>query len=155
MNSTVDIISVLNEFKIPIALGIAVLAKFITIPKLKIDIWTFLGRKLGDTINYNVVNKINEIEEKVETLENKINVHITQSEQENATTARTRILRFNDEIMQDAKHTEEHFIETLNYINDYEAYCEAHPEYPNNRAELAIENIKNTFRECQEKHTFL
>ena len=26
-------------------------------------------------------------------------------------------------------------------IDDYERYCEEHPEYPNNRAVLAIENI--------------
>ena len=35
----------------------------------------------------------------------------------------------------------------LTKIDDYERYCEEHPEYPNNRAVLAIENIREVYKE--------
>lgn len=40
-------------------------------------------------------------------------------------------------------------------IDDYERYCEEHPEYPNNRAVLAIENIRAVYKERLKKRDFL
>ena len=40
-------------------------------------------------------------------------------------------------------------------IDAYERYCEEHPEYPNNRAVLAIENIREVYKERMKKHDFL
>lgn len=40
-------------------------------------------------------------------------------------------------------------------IDDYERYCEEHPEYPNNRAVLAIENIREVYKERLKKRDFL
>ena len=34
-------------------------------------------------------------------------------------------------------------------------YCADHPEYPNNRAVLAIENIRSNYKERLQKHDFL
>ena len=43
----------------------------------------------------------------------------------------------------------------LSEIDDYEEYCEGHPDYPNNRAVLAIENIREVYKERLKKHDFL
>lgn len=40
-------------------------------------------------------------------------------------------------------------------IDAYEKYCADHPEYPNNRAVLAIENIRETYKERLKRHDFL
>ena len=40
-------------------------------------------------------------------------------------------------------------------IDAYEKYCDAHPEYPNNRAILAIENIREIYMERLKKRDFL
>ena len=47
------------------------------------------------------------------------------------------------------------FIEILADIDSYEKYCDTHPDYPNNRAGLAIENIKENYKERLKKHDFL
>lgn len=49
----------------------------------------------------------------------------------------------------------EEFVEVLAKIDDYERYCEEHPDYPNNRAVLAIENIREVYKERLKKRDFL
>lgn len=72
-----------------------------------------------------------------------------------ALTWRYRILRFNDEILHDEKHTKEHFDQLLEDITQYERYCNAHPEFPNNKAVCAINNIRSVYQKCCEDGTFL
>ena len=72
-----------------------------------------------------------------------------------ATTCRYRILRFNDEILHDLRHSKEHFDQVLEDITRYETYCHEHPEYKNNKAVLAIENIKRVYQKCSNDNTFL
>ena len=52
-------------------------------------------------------------------------------------------------------HTEEHYIEVLKDIDDYEAYCRDHADYKNSRAVFAIENIKRVYARRLEKNDFL
>ena len=72
-----------------------------------------------------------------------------------ATTCRYRILRFNDEILHDQRHTKEHFDQILDDVTRYEKFCKDHPEYENNKAILAIENIKRVYKNCTDVGTFL
>lgn len=72
-----------------------------------------------------------------------------------ATTCRYRILRFNDEILHDQRHTKEHFDQILDDVTRYEKFCKDHPEYENNKAILAIENIKRVYKKCTDEGTFL
>lgn len=65
------------------------------------------------------------------------------------------MLRFNDEVLQGVRHTKEHFDEVLEDIDEYECYCKAHPEYPNNKAVLAIENIRGIYATALKEHDFL
>ena len=57
--------------------------------------------------------------------------------------------------MHKVRHTEEEFNEILYSIKRYERYCDDHPEYENNRAVLAIENIERVYKECMATHDFL
>lgn len=72
-----------------------------------------------------------------------------------ATASRYRILRFNDEILHEQKHTKEHFDQILDDITRYEKYCEEHPEYENNKAVLAIENVERVYKKCSDENLFL
>lgn len=72
-----------------------------------------------------------------------------------ALTWRYRILRFNDEILHNEKHTKEHFDQLLEDITQYERYCKDHPEFPNNKAVCAIKNIRNVYQKCCDEGTFL
>ena len=70
-------------------------------------------------------------------------------------TDRMEILRFNNELLRSIDHTKEEFIEVLAEIDAYERFCEDHPDYPNNRAVLAIENIRENYKERLKKHDSL
>lgn len=82
--------------------------------------------------------------------------NITRIINENeASVCRYRVLRFNDEIIHKVRHTKEHFDQVLDDITSYEQYCEDHPEYENNKAVLAIANIKRTYEKCTRDGDFL
>lgn len=70
-------------------------------------------------------------------------------------TWRYRILRFNDEIIQEVRHTKEHFDQILEDIDNYEKFCKENPDFPNNKAVLAIKNIKDVYDRCVEENDFL
>lgn len=64
-----------------------------------------------------------------------------------ATQARYRILRFNDEVLEHRKHSREHFDQILEMIDNYETYCDHHPNYENSKCVHAIENIRTVYKE--------
>lgn len=66
-----------------------------------------------------------------------------------------RILRFNDEVKQGTRHTEEHFNQILEDITKYNRYCGEHKDFPNDKAVLAIKNIRDTYDKCMEENDFL
>lgn len=79
----------------------------------------------------------------------------TMDDRRTADSRRAQILHFNNELLRPIDHTKEEFVEVLAKIDDYERYCEEHPEYPNNRAVLAIENIREVYKERLKKRDFL
>ena len=69
-----------------------------------------------------------------------------------AETYRTRILRFNGEIKRGVHHDEEEFNDAIEAINGYEDFCKRNPNYPNNKAVLAIKNIKHVYEKAYENN---
>jgi len=84
-----------------------------------------------------------------------LNAHIREDEDEKARNQRYRILRFYDELCEHRKHSESHFEDILDDIDDYEKYCEAHPEFRNNRGRVAMEHIKVTYGRIKGSGGFL
>ena len=125
-----------------------ILLGMIKIPQMEFNFWGWLGRMIGKAINGEVLEKVGELTEDLDSFKK-------EAELERVRQARQRILRFNDEILFHQKHSKEHFDEILEDINLYEKYCKAHEDYENNRAELAIENIKDVYQKCMDKHDFL
>ena len=113
----------------------------IQIAPVKVNPWSWLARAIGRAINAEVIKKLDD--------------HITMDDKRTADGHRARILHFNNELLRDIGHTQEEFFEVLNEIDAYEEYCREHPEYPNNRAVLAIENIREVYKERLKKHDFL
>ena len=72
-----------------------------------------------------------------------------------ASNARTRILRFADEIRHGDHHSKEMFDQTLEDIDTYNRYCDGHPGYKNNRAVMAIESIRKVYARCLDENNFL
>ena len=118
-----------------------ILMTLVQIAPIKINPWTALAKAIGKAVNADVFNRLSEIESKLDE-------HIKTDD-------RAQILHFNNELLRPIYHTKEEFVEVLTKIDDYERYCEEHPEYPNNRAVLAIENIREVYKERLKKRDFL
>ena len=118
-----------------------VLMTLMQLAPVKINPWSWLARAIGRAVNAEVIKKLDD--------------HITMDDRRTADGHRARILHFNNELLRDIGHTQEEFFEVLAEIDAYEDYCREHPEYPNNRAVLAIENIQEVYKERLKKHDFL
>jgi hypothetical protein len=73
----------------------------------------------------------------------------------NATNARTRILRFDDELINGVHHSKEYFQQILEEIDTYEVYCGKHPNYKNSACVLAIEHIRHIYTKLLEERGFV
>ena len=125
-----------------------ILLGMIKIPHIEINFWKWLGRGFGRVINDEVLTQVAGLKKDLD--ENK-----KEAELERVRQARQRILRFNDEILFEKRHSKEHFDEVLDDITVYERYCREHKEYENNKAVLAISTIKEVYQECMDTHDFL
>ena len=110
-----------------------ILLTIIQLAPIKVNPWSKIARAIGRAMNVEIMDKLNESE---------------------ATDARYRILRFDDEIRHHVKHTEEHFNQIMDDIDEYERYCSAHPNYKNSKAVLAIENTRRTYERCRRENSF-
>nr|DAO43624.1 MAG TPA: pore-forming toxin [Caudoviricetes sp.] len=111
-----------------------ILLTIIQLAPIKINPWSKIAKIIGRALNTEVMDKLNESE---------------------ATNCRYRILRFDDEIRHKVKHTEEHFNQIIEDIDDYERYCSGHPNYKNSKAVSAIENTRRTYEKCRRENSFL
>ena len=125
-----------------------ILIGIIKIPKIELKILNLIGLTIGRSINKEVLDRVSQLTKEVDILKK-------EEELERARQARQRILRFNDEILFNKRHSKEHFDEILDDIDTYEAYCEAHEDYENNKAVLAISTIREVYKECLKDHDFL
>lgn len=110
------------------------LLTLIQVAPLKLNPWSAIAKALGKALTVEVLDKLDE---------------------NSASTCRYRLIRFDDELRHHVKHTQEHFDQILDDITTYERYCKEHPNYPNSKAVLAIENIKSTYVKCRKENSFL
>lgn len=93
--------------------------------------------------------------DKLDEIQKQLQAHCTADDERYIKQCRTRILRFNDEVIRGVHHTEEHFNDVLEDITEYTRYCDEHKDYKNAKATLAIENVKLAYRWCAETDSFL
>ena len=122
--------------------GLFLLLTLVQLAPIKVNPWSWLAKSVGKAIGIAAVEK-------------KLDEQISTDDRRDADRHRMEILRFNNELLRSIDHTKEEFIEVLAEIDAYERFCEDHPDYPNNRAVLAIENIRENYRERLKKHDFL
>lgn len=111
-----------------------VLSVLVQIAPIELNPWSALARYIGRALNSEVLEAI---------------------EKNEAKTARYRIIRFNDEIRHDVRHTEEHFNQIIDDIRTYENYCNSHPNFPNGKAVLSVSNIKKIYEKCISEDLFI
>ena len=128
--------------------GLFVLLTLVQIAPVKVNPWSAIARWIGKAINGEVLGKLGRLEARLDE-------HINTDDKRDADSHRVKILQFNNELLRSIDHTKEEFIEVLAEIDAYERFCKDHEDYPNNRAVLAIENIRENYKERLQKHDFL
>lgn len=93
--------------------------------------------------------------DKLDEIQRSLEEHCKTDDERYVKQCRTRILRFNDEVIRGMEHTEEHFNDVLDDITEYTRYCNDHKDFKNEKAVLAIENVKRVYRWCAENDRFL
>ena len=71
-----------------------------------------------------------------------------------AVLARTHILRFENEMQNGIKHSQEYFHQQLEDIDTYEDFCSKHPDFRNSNAVIASEHIRETYKRLLDKREF-
>ena len=99
--------------------------------------------------------QLDENNRRVAVVQSTLDAHIREDEDEKARNQRYRILRFYDELCEDREHSESHFEDILDDIDDYEKYCDSHPDFKNNRGKVAMEHIKTVYGQLKPKGKFL
>lgn len=91
----------------------------------------------------------------LERMQTTLDNHIREDEDDKARNQRYRILRFYDEMCEHRRHSESHFEDILDDIDEYEEYCERHPNFRNSRGKLAMRNIQRTYDKLKSTGGFL
>lgn len=102
-----------------------------------------------------VMNRKWQKQDKLDSIEKKLDKHIQDDDERYTKQCRTRILRFNDELIRGDNHTKEHFDDVLEDITDYGNYCDTHKDFKNEKAVMAIENVRRVYRDCEKDGSFL
>ena len=131
-----------------IALAVAGIAAFVEKTSKTVKPLTKLARAIGRAINGDLIDKVEGLEEKIEKMDQ-------DDKLQRAKDARTRVLRFGDELIHDVRHTKEHFDDVLRDITEYEKYCDEHPKFENDQMHITAEHIKETYHKCLREHSFL
>lgn len=95
-----------------------------------------------------VLKAISDLSDKVAGIEDKV-------DRNEAVQSRVRILRFSDETQEGKKHSKDSFDQVMTDIDNYEKYCEHHPEFKNNQTLSTVAYIKRVYTERLEKRDFL
>ena len=102
-----------------------------------------------------LINRKDSIGEKIDKLTEMVKEVSDRVDSSSATNARTRVLRFDDELINGVHHSREYFQQTLEEIDTYETYCQKHPDFKNNACVLAIEHIRRVYSHLQDSNGFV
>ena len=99
-----------------------------------------------------LINRKDDTKAQIVEVKKSINKLGDRIDENQAILARTHILRFDDELLNDIKHSKEYFSQTLQDIDVYEAFCMDHPNFKNSYATAAISHIRSTYDDLLQKH---
>lgn len=102
-----------------------------------------------------IISNRKKTQDSIATLQQTLDLHIKEDEDDKARQARLRILRFNDELCENRLHSESYFEDILDDIDMYEAYCDKHPAFKNNRGHVAMQHVKDNYEKLKYKGEFL
>jgi len=105
--------------------------------------------------NKEVLEAIAALDAKIGELDKKIEAVDSKGDERAAVSARVRILRFMDELLEGRRHSKDAYDQCLSDATFYDKYCSRNPDFKNNQTEATISYIRKNYDERLEKHDFL
>ena len=137
---------------------VVVLLSIIKVSPLEISVWHWLFRQFGKWINGetndSIKNMRTEFIERQDAIEKKLDDHLEEEDRKDMVYYRKQILKFADEMYMGKYHSKEHFEEILEIMKVYNQYCEDHPDFMNDRTEIAQGLIRDQYAECMKRNSF-
>ena len=91
------------------------------------------------------------VDERFDVLNAKIDSVDSKADGYNAVACRVRILRFEDELQAEQRHSKDAWDQCLSDCKTYEDYAKTHTDFRNNITEATIEHVKRSYQERLEK----
>lgn len=135
--------------------GLVILLSLIQITPIKLNPLSWIAKHLGRALNGEVLKEVEKVGADLKETQRKLDEHIRTDDSRDADTRRQRILRFNMDLIKGEIPTHEYCVDMLVEIDIYMEYCRTHERtYINQRATLAIENIKRVISELEATNGF-
>lgn len=131
-----------------VACIIVAISGIIQFTPIKLNPWSWLGRKIGKALTGDLLEAVNGIRTEVDEIKEDM-------ARGKAANQRTKIIRFGSEIRLREKHSKDYFDEIMQDITEYDQYCNQHPDFKNSITEASSEIIKETYKKCLEENSFL
>lgn len=114
---------------------IAAIMSVVEVSKIQINPWSWVGMYLQKLIG------VRDLAERMD--------------RRDAVDARSRIIRFDDECLNQMRHSKAMFDAILIDCDAYNEYCATHPGFRNSIAEDSIIHIKEIYHDCKVENDFL
>lgn len=129
-----------------ILLWLSAFSVVVDISPIKLNPWKYLLSKIGDCLNKNTNEKIENLDHKISSVNSELKSHIEEDQIDNIKSCRLRIIRFSNELSSGHEYNKEYYENIMDDIDTYERYCQDHPKFPNNKASMSILNIKEHYK---------
>ena len=109
-----------------------------------------------EEVNKSIRALSEDMKERFDTLDSKIDAVEAKTDEYYAVSCRVRILRFEDELQSDIRHSKDAWDQVMSDVDFYEKYTEPgkHPDFKNGQTAATIEHIKHGYSERLEKRDF-
>ena len=91
----------------------------------------------------------------LDEIKSELEKETNERKEDNIIACRSRIVRYNDELLRGDRHSKSMFDTILMECTKYENYCAQHEDFQNGVATESIANIRRCYRKCEEEGDFL
>lgn len=113
-------------------------------------LWSYLQHRMDKKSK--ISEMLNSIKEQLDDVNKKIDDVNEKIDESDAKQARINILRFDDELSAEMKHSRDYFRQILEDIHIYEEYCRTHESFKNGYTKIAAEHIRETYDQLWREH---
>ena len=150
-----QIIDILNKYWGLIVAGLGILGIGVERSTwIQINPYSALFEWIGRRINKETRDELKELSQKVDTLQEKFDNHIVETEEVRFKEIRAKILAFAQSLREGKKHTLKQFEDIFDLYAEYHVYMDKN-NFENGFLDAEYEYIVETFKDCQHNNSFL